>query len=89
MPGKAWRLEAITHCWWRRGQVPGSHTTISGFRMMAMFMMMTMMIQMGRGLHYSFAHVDHGSGHGIGYGAGYGIGQLIIGVDGLKTQSQL
>ena len=72
--------------------MPGSHTTISGFIMMAMFMMMTMMamtIQMGRGLHYSFAHVDHGSGHGIGYGAGYGVGQLIIGVDGLKTQSQL
>ena len=66
--------------------MPGSHTTISGFRMMAMFMMM---IQMGRGLHYSFAHVDHGSGHGIGYGAGYGVGQLIIGVDDLKTQSQL
>ena len=73
--------------------MPGSHTTISGFIMMAMFMMMTMMammmmramtmmIQMGRGLHYSFDH-------GIGHGAGYGVGQLIIGVDDLKTQSQL
>ena len=72
--------------------MPGSHTTISGFIMMAMFMMMTMMamtIQMGRGLHYSFDHVDHGAGHGIGHGAGYGVGQLIIGVDDLKTQSQL
>ena len=28
--GRASRLEAITHCWLKREQVQGSHTTISG-----------------------------------------------------------